>query len=141
MKNLTLRIDEKVLAAARKEAALRGTTVAKVVREYLTAYAVAHLPASAAAAKRARPSGEQAADAPGFAEPSHSYEDQAALPESAAHPPTLVEMTTVTGAPPVPGHDAWFRRQVQKALDDKKAGKSDYVDFDAVAAKFGFNAR
>jgi hypothetical protein len=29
MKNLTLRIDEKVLAAARKEAALRGTTVAK----------------------------------------------------------------------------------------------------------------
>jgi Arc/MetJ family transcription regulator len=35
MKNLTLRIDEKVLAEARKQAALKGTTVAKLVRDYI----------------------------------------------------------------------------------------------------------
>ncbi|SNT68295.1 hypothetical protein SAMN06297382_0796 [Amphiplicatus metriothermophilus] len=37
MKNLTLRIDEKVLAEARKRAALKGTTVARMVRGVLTA--------------------------------------------------------------------------------------------------------
>ncbi len=140
MKNLTLRIDEKVLAAARKEAALRGTTVAKIVREYLTAYAVAHLPGPASA-KGARHSRRQAVDAPGFAEPSLSYEDQAALEETAARAPTFEEMTTDTGAPPVPGHDAWVRRQVQTTLDKKKAGALEYRDFDEVAARFGFNAR
>lgn len=140
MKNLTLRIDEKTLAAARKEAALRGTTVAKVVREYLTAYAVAHLPSSAAA-KRTWPSPDQASGAPGFAEPNLSYDDQAALEVSAASPPTLEEMTTATGASPEPGHDAWVRRQVQRTLDKKKAGALQYRDFDEVAARFGFNAR
>jgi Arc/MetJ family transcription regulator len=39
MKNLTLRIDEKVLAKARKRAALKGTTVAKIVRDYVASFA------------------------------------------------------------------------------------------------------
>jgi hypothetical protein len=55
--------------------------------------------------------------------------------------PTLEEMTTDTGAPPAPGHDAWFRKQVQQTLDKKKAGKLNYRDFHEVAARFGFNAR
>ncbi|MBB5517369.1 hypothetical protein FHS62_000155 [Amphiplicatus metriothermophilus] len=60
---------------------------------------------------------------------------------AAARLPTLEEMTTDAGAPPEPGHDAWFRRQVQNALDKKKAGKLKYYDFREVAAEFGFNAR
>lgn len=52
--------------------------------------------------------------------------------------PTLEEMTVDAGAPPEPGHDEWFRRQVQRALDDKKSGKVKYTDFREVAAKFGF---
>lgn len=171
MKNLTLRIDEKVLAAARKTAALEGTTVAKVVREFMESYAAAHLPESAAATRARRdpvklaegstsklPAGwnwtreeiyeerlkrfeERGAIAPGLAEPLAPYDDQAMLERRADGPPTLEEMTTVTDDPPEAGHDEWFRRQVQKALDDKKAGKSQYEDFDIVAAKFGFNAR
>ncbi|MFZ5617176.1 MAG: hypothetical protein ACOZAA_07645 [Pseudomonadota bacterium] len=171
MKNLTLRIDEKVLAAARKRAALEGTTVAKVVREFLRDYAAAHLPESAAAERargelvtlaeqstsrppadwkwnrdeiyeeRMRRLRDRHSDAPGFAEPPPPYEDQAMLERTANRPPTLEEMTTDSGAPPVPGHDEWFRRQVQKALDDKKSGKATYFDFDEVAAEFGFNAR
>ncbi|MFN0023846.1 MAG: DUF6364 family protein [Parvularculaceae bacterium] len=39
MKNLTLRIDEKTLAEARKRAALKGTTVAKLVRDYVATIA------------------------------------------------------------------------------------------------------
>lgn len=171
MKNLTLRIDEKVLAAARKRAAHEGTTVAKAVREFLRDYAAAHLPESAAA-KRARGElvtlAEQStssppadwkwnheeiydermkrlrdrhSDAPGFAEPPPPYEDQAMLERTANRPPTLEEMTTDTGAPPVPGHDEWFRRQVQKTLDKKKAGELNYRDLREVAAEFGFNAR
>jgi hypothetical protein len=35
MKNLTLRIDESALAEARKQAAERGTTLAKLVRSYI----------------------------------------------------------------------------------------------------------
>ena len=56
-------------------------------------------------------------------------------------PPTLEEMTLEKGAPPVAGHDEWFRKQVLLALDDKKSGKVKYEDFDKVAAEFGFNAR
>lgn len=168
MKNLTLRIDEKVLAAARKQAALQGTTVAKVVREFLRTYAAGHLPESPAA-KRARRELIELAEhstsgvgdakwnreeiyaermeklmkrhAPGFAEPPPPYEDQAMYERTADRPPTLEEMTTDTGAPPVPGHDEWFRRQVQKTLDKKKAGKLRYRDLRDVAADFGFNAR
>lgn len=171
MKNLTLRIDEAVLAEARKQAALRGTTVAKVVREFLRDYAIAHPPESATAkrtrrelVKLAEPSTsglpsdrkwnregiyeepmrrprERGSDAPGFAEPPPPHEDQAMLEKTADRPPTLEEMTTDTGAPPVPGHDAWVRRQVQRALDDKKSGNAKYEDFEKVAIEFGFNAR
>lgn len=51
--------------------------------------------------------------------------------------PALDEMIMDSGAPPVPGHDAWVRRQVQRALDDKKSGKARYTDLRVVAAKFG----
>ena len=138
MKNLTLRIDEKVLAAARKRAALDDTTVAKVVREFLEYYAAALMrETSAAEGASATP---VAPERQGFAEPSTTY-DASTMPEPVAKGPlTLEEMTTDTGAPPEPGHDAWFRRQVQKALDDKKAGAK-YEDFATVAAEFGFNAR
>jgi hypothetical protein len=36
MKNITLSVDEDVLAAVRRVAALRGTTVNAIVREHLT---------------------------------------------------------------------------------------------------------
>lgn len=55
--------------------------------------------------------------------------------------PTLEEMTTDTGAAPVPGHDEWVRRQVQRALDDKKSGKAKYTDLWEVAAEFGFKPK
>ena len=139
MKNLTVRLDEKVLAEARKVAALGGTTVAKVVREYLQNYAFAN--GDEIVEERMRRFRERASNAPGFAEPPPPYEDQAMLEKSAARPLTLEEMTTDTGAPPVPGHDAWFRRQVQRTLDNKKAGKLKYRDIREVAAEFGFNAR
>ncbi len=139
MKNLTLRLDEKVLAEARKVAALRGTTVAKVVRDYLRDYARAN--GDEVVEERLRRFRERAPNAPGFGEPPPPYEDQALLKRTADGPPTLEEMTTDTGAPPVPGHYSWFRREVQKALDDKQAGKADYWDFDKVAAVYGFNAR
>ncbi len=170
MKNLTLRIDEKVLAAARKRAALDGTTVAKAVREFLNNYAAAHLPESPEAKRARRELAELAkkseadfgdwkwnreeiyeermkrllerpSNTPGFAEPPPPYEDQAMLERTADRAPTLEEMTTDTGVPPVPGHDEWFRRQVQLALDDEEAGKAEYEDFRKVAAEFGFNAR
>lgn len=139
MKNLTLRIDQKVLAEARKVAALRGTTVAKVVREYLRNYALAK--GDEIYEERMRRFRNRASEAPGFAESPAPYEDRAMLEKVADRPPTLEEMTTDTGAPPEPGHDEWFRRQVQRALDDKKAGKAKYEDFRKVAAEFGFNAR
>ncbi len=139
MKNLTLRLDEKVLAEARKVAALRGTTVAKVVREHLRTYALGNR--EEIYDERMRRLRDRGSVAPGFAEPPLSYEDQAILEKSAGRPPTLEEMTTDTGAPPVPGHDEWFRRQVQKTLDKKKAGKLNYRDLREVAAEFGFNAR
>ncbi len=138
MKNLTLRLDEKVLAEARKVAALEGTTVAKVVREFLHTYALGK--SDVIVEERMRRFRGQASNAPGFAEPPTPYEDQAVFERTADRPPTLEEMTTDTGAPPVPGHDAWFRRQVQLALDDKRAGAK-YEDFATVAAEFGFNAR
>ena len=139
MKNLTLRIDEKVLAEARKVAALRGTTVAKAVREYLRNYALAK--GDEVYEERMRRFRERASEAPGFAESPAPYEDRAMVEKIADRPPTLEEMTTDTGAPPVPGHDEWFRRQVQKTLDKKKAGKLKYRDLREVAAEFGFNAR
>lgn len=170
MKNLTLRIDEEVLAEARKAAALKGTTVAKLVREFLTAL-VEEGKADRAAAQEARRglaelarrsrsglsedwksdreaiSGERVnrllkgrMEARGFAEAPPS-EDMEMAETAAARLPTLEEMTTDTGAPPEPGHDEWFRRQVQKTLDEKKAGKMKYYDFREVAARFGFNAR
>lgn len=143
MKNLTLRIDETVLAEARKLAALRGTTVAKLVREYLAAL-VEEGEADKASAEQARRelvelARRSRAGSPGFAEP--PPQSIAMTETTAAGLPTLDEMTTDTGAPPVPGHDEWFRRQVRRALDDRKAGKADYRDFDEVAAEFGFNAR
>lgn len=168
MKNLTLRIDEKVLAEARKLAALEGTTVAKLVREFLTA--LVEEQEADAAAERARhalvePAKRSKAD---FSDRRRNREElyaerrprfrrdeprQGGFAEAAPHEnremketilangPTLEEMTTDTGAPPVPGHDEWFRRQVRLALDDDKSGKADYKDFDEVAAEFGFNAR
>lgn len=171
MKNLTLRIDEKVLAAVRKTAALEGTTVAKVVREFMESYAAAHFPESAAATRarrdlvklaegstsrlpagwnwtreeiyeeRLKRFGERGAIAPGLAEPLAPYEDQAMLERRADGPPTLEEMTTVTDNPPETGHDEWFRRQVQATLDKNKAGKLKYTSLEKVAARFGFNAR
>ncbi len=42
MKNLTLRIDEKVLERARREAMEQGTSVNALIREYLEAYASTH---------------------------------------------------------------------------------------------------
>lgn len=144
MKNLTLRIDGKVLAEARKLAALRGTTVAKLVREYLAAL-VAEDKADRTWTREEIYAGrmdrlrEGGAQPPGFAEPPAQSIEMTET--TAARRPTLEEMTTDTGAPPAPGHDEWFRRQVRRALDDKKAGKADYRDFDEVAAEFGFNAR
>lgn len=171
MKNLTLRIDEKTLVAARKAAALRGTTVAKLVREFLEKYAAeadqvgreteAQREArmrlvDLAERSRARSSdwkwnrddiyaerlsrfGHGGEEHAGFAEaPRGDDSDNGA---SAADDEIFRALTTVTDDPPEPGHDEWFRRQVQKALNDKKAGKSQYEDFDTVAAKFGFNAR
>jgi hypothetical protein len=52
--------------------------------------------------------------------------------------PTLEAMITDTGAPPEPGHDEWVRRQVQRTLNDKKAGKLEYYDFGEIAEEFGF---
>ena len=137
MKNLTLRIDEKVLAEARKVAALRGTTVAKLVREFLQELAAGK--GETIVEERLRRFRERQSGAPGFAEPSPPYQDQAVLERD--QPPTPEEMTTDTGAPPAPGHDEWFRRQVQTTLDKKKAGKLRYTSLEAVAARFGFNAR
>lgn len=74
---------------------------------------------------------------PGFAEAALG-EEARVKPRAAEGSPTLEEMTTVTGAPPAPGHDAWFRRQVQRALDDKKSGKAKYTDFHEIAAKLEF---
>lgn len=168
MKNLTLRIDEKVLSEARKRAALRGTTVARLVREFL-AVLVAEGESAAAAeearrelvelAKRSRSGpgdwkwnreeiyeeriarflGENSGSR-GFAEAA-PHEERDMKEKAAEIGPTLEQMTTDTGAPPEPGHDAWVRRQVQLALDDKKSGKAIYEDFEKVAAEFGFNAR
>lgn len=170
MKNLTLRIDEKVLAEARKLAALKGTTVAKMVRGFLTAL-VEEGGADAIAAEKARRTlveltersrsarsvdwkwrreaiyeermgrlHKGRTEAPGFAE-APPAENMEMVETAAARLPTLEEMTTDTDAPPVPGHDEWFRRQVRLALDDDKSGNADYKDFDEVAAEFGFNAR
>ncbi len=171
MKNLTLRIDEKTLAAARKVAALRGTTVAKLVREFLEKLVAEDgAPAEESEAQRkARMAlvdlaerasarsvdwkwnrdeiyderlsrlGGDAGAAPGFAEAPRGEDGGASA--SPAEDALFRALTTVTDDQPEPGHDEWFRRQVQKALDDKKAGKSQYEDFDKVAAKFGFNAR
>jgi hypothetical protein len=139
MKNLTLRIDENVLAEARKRAALEGVTVAKAVREFLQQYAAAmgdHPVEGRLKRFRERPPA-----APGFAEPTHPYEDQAVMEADANRPLTIEEMTIDTGAPPVPGHDEWFCRQVQKTLDKKKAGNLKYRSLEEVAARFGFNAR
>lgn len=169
MKNLTLRIDEMVLAEARKLAALKGTTVARLVREFLTEFATTYGPETAAA-KQARfdlaSLAEHSQTRRGDWKSSHEeiYEERIArflgensgsrgFAEAAPHEerdmkekaaeigPTLEQMTTDTGAPPEPGHDAWVRRQVQLALDDKKSGKAIYEDFEKVAAEFGFNAR
>jgi len=54
---------------------------------------------------------------------------------------SIDELTGNTGAPPEPGHDAWFRKQVQETLARDKAGKLKYRDLDEVAAEFGFDAR
>ena len=139
MKNLTLRIDEKTLAEARKRAALEGTTVAKLVREFLQEYAAGK--GEAMIAERLQRLREFGSGASGFAEPPAPFGSEAALERIADRLLTLEDMTTATDDPPDAGHDEWFRRQVQKALDDKKSGKSQYEDFDKVAAKFGFNAR
>jgi hypothetical protein len=169
MKNLTLRIDEAVLAEARKQAALKGTTVAKLVREFLAAV-VAESEQDRTAAQTARCElvelsersksglgdwkwnrdeiyeerlarflGENSGSR-GFAEAA-PHEERDVKEMVAEQEPTLEQMTTDTGEPPAPGHDAWFRQQVQLALDDKKSGEAVYEDFEKVAAEFGFNAR
>lgn len=167
MKNLTLRIDEKVLAAARKQAALRGTTVAKLVREFLEKLVAesgggeetnSQREARMALVELAKRASERPAidwkwnrdeiyeerlsrlgATPGFGEAPRG--EGAESGAKAADDEIFRALTTVSDDPPEPGHDEWFRRQVQKALDDKKAGASQYEDFDKVAAKFGFNAR
>lgn len=141
VKNLTLRIDEKTLAAARKVAALRGTTVAKLVREFLEKLVAENgVPADETAAQRKeRPSplGGDRSAASGFAEAPLGEEGGA----SAADDALFRALTTVTDEPPESGHDEWFRRQVQTTLDKKKAGKMKYSSLAQVAARYGFNAR
>ncbi len=166
MKNLTLRIDEKTLAAARKVAALRGTTVAKLVRDYLAALAAeGGFNEETEAQKRARmklvemaeQSSGRSSDwkwnrdeiyeerlarfrgGSGFAEAPRGEETAADAPLTDEE--LFRELTTVTGRPPDPGHDAWFRRQVQETLDKKKAGTLKYTSLAEVAARYGFNAR
>jgi hypothetical protein len=74
--------------------------------------------------------------APGFSESTAAVADAPLTDEA-----LFLELTTVTGRPPEPGHDEWFRRQVQSTLDKKKAGKLNYTSLADVAARFGFNAR
>lgn len=50
------------------------------------------------------------------------------------------ELTTDTGKPPEPGHDAWFREKVRQTLSEAKAGKLTYRTLDEVAADYGFDA-
>ena len=44
-------------------------------------------------------------------------------------------------AAPSEGHDAWFRKKVEQALAEKKAGTGKYHDLDEVARELGLNAR
>ena len=140
MKNLTLRIDEKVLSEARKQAALRGTTVAKLVREFLNEFVSSGVSDSVHAERLDRFLSRNA-EAGGFAESPPPFEDQPMNDKIAERTPTLEEMTTDTGAPPEPGHDEWFRRQVQSTLDKKRAGKLKYRDLRDVAAEYGSDTR
>ncbi len=55
--------------------------------------------------------------------------------------PNIDEITGNTDETPEPGHDAWFRKQVQETLEKKKKGELTYRDLDEVAKDFGFNAR
>jgi hypothetical protein len=165
MKNLTLRIDEKTLAAARKVAALRGTTVAKLVREFLDRLVAESNGEEREAQRKVRTElvdlAKKSSATPvdwkwnrdeiyeerlarfragsGFAEAARGEELAAGAPRSADE--LFRELTTETGRPPDPGHDEWFRRQVQETLDKKKAGKLKYKSLADVAARFGFNAR
>lgn len=42
---------------------------------------------------------------------------------------------------PEPGHDRWFRDEVEATLAREKAGRLKYRSLDDVAEDFGFNAR
>ena len=148
---------------------MRGTTVAKLVREFLeklvaedgapaeetearrkARMALVELARKTSAtmgdwkgnrdeiyADRSSDLGGDTGAASGFAESPRGEESSA----SAAGDALFRALTTVTDDPPEPGHDEWFRRQVQATLDKKKAGKMKYTSLAEVAARFGFNAR
>ena len=135
MKNLTLRINEKTLAAARKAAALRETTVAKLVREFLEKLVAEDRDNDAMYSERF----DSLRKSLGFAEAARREEIGAGAGET--NEAILGRSMTVIDDRPEPGHDEWFRQKVQATLDKKESGKMKYTSLAKVAARYGFNAR
>lgn len=50
------------------------------------------------------------------------------------------DLTSDSAKPPVPGHDAWFRKKVSATLKEAKAGKLTHRTLDEVATDYGFDA-